>query len=112
MRSVVLTLVLISAATLGGCGDGVLNPKGPIAAAERQIMFNALGIMLAVAETRDIGTTLDPQSYADLAKPSEAVAPFTYRAVTPNLFDGIAALVGQIDDPIRRICLASRRVEQ
>jgi cytochrome o ubiquinol oxidase subunit 2 len=292
MRYVVLALVLISAATLSGCGDGVLDPKGPIAAAERQIMFNALSIMLAivvptilatlgtafwfrasnsrarylpdfkysgrlellvwsipimtvilvggvarlgsydldppkaitsavkpirvqvvsldwkwlfiypqqgiasvnhlvipvstpisieltssgvmnsffvpqlgsqiytmagmttrlnlqadyagtyrgmsanysgagfsdmhfavdalpaqrfddwVAETRDIGTTLDPQSYADLAKPSQAVAPFTYRAVAPNLFDGIVTPVAQIDDPIRGICLASKRVEQ
>jgi cytochrome o ubiquinol oxidase subunit 2 len=48
MRYGVLTLVLISAATLGGCSQGVLDPKGPIAAAERQIMFNSLGIMLAI----------------------------------------------------------------
>jgi cytochrome o ubiquinol oxidase subunit 2 len=39
---------LISAATLGGCSEGVLDPKGPIAAAERQILFNSLGIMLAI----------------------------------------------------------------
>jgi cytochrome o ubiquinol oxidase subunit 2 len=44
-----LTLaVLLGAATLGGCSEGVLNPKGPIAAAERQILFNSLGIMLAI----------------------------------------------------------------
>jgi cytochrome o ubiquinol oxidase subunit 2 len=40
--------VLIGAATLGGCTEGVLDPKGPIAAAERQILFNSLGIMLAI----------------------------------------------------------------
>ncbi|UPJ74180.1 ubiquinol oxidase subunit II [Bradyrhizobium sp. 187] len=34
--------------TLGGCTEGVLDPKGPIAQAERQILFNALGIMLAI----------------------------------------------------------------
>ena len=39
---------LIGAATLGGCSGGVLDPKGPIAAAERQILFNSLGIMLAI----------------------------------------------------------------
>jgi cytochrome o ubiquinol oxidase subunit 2 len=33
---------------LGGCTEGVLDPKGPIALAERQILFNALGIMLAI----------------------------------------------------------------
>src|SRR6266850_4345953 len=43
-----LLAVLIGAATLGGCTDGVLDPKGPIALAERQILFNALGIMLAI----------------------------------------------------------------
>jgi cytochrome o ubiquinol oxidase subunit 2 len=48
MRYGVLALVLISAVTLGGCNEGVLDPKGPIAAAERQIMFNSLGIMLAI----------------------------------------------------------------
>jgi len=47
MRYGLLAVVLISAATLGGC-EGVLDPKGPIALAERQILFNALGIMLAI----------------------------------------------------------------
>jgi cytochrome o ubiquinol oxidase subunit 2 len=48
MRSIVLAILLVSAATLGGCTEGVLNPKGPIALAERQILFNSLGIMLAI----------------------------------------------------------------
>src|SRR3954469_17881372 len=48
MRYGLLAVVLIGAATLGGCSDGVLDPKGPIALAERQILFNALGIMLAI----------------------------------------------------------------
>ena len=47
MRTIVLAIVLV-AATLGGCTDGVLDPKGPIAAAEREILFNSLGIMLAI----------------------------------------------------------------
>src|SRR6266700_5238993 len=41
-------VVLIGVAALGGCTEGVLDPKGPIAVAERQILFNALGIMLAI----------------------------------------------------------------
>ena len=48
MRYVSLTLVLLAAATLGGCDGGVLDPKGPISLAERQILFNATGIMLAI----------------------------------------------------------------
>ena len=48
MRYVLLAVVLIGAATLGGCNEGVLDPKGPIAVANRQILFNSLGIMLAI----------------------------------------------------------------
>jgi len=48
MRYLLLAVVLIGAAALGGCGEGVLDPKGPIAAAERQILFNSTGIMLAI----------------------------------------------------------------
>ncbi len=40
--------ILLSVALLAGCTEGVLDPKGPIAAAERLILFNALGIMLAI----------------------------------------------------------------
>jgi cytochrome o ubiquinol oxidase subunit II len=48
MRYGLPAVVLIGAATLGGCTEGVLDPKGPIAIAERQILFNSLGIMLAI----------------------------------------------------------------
>src|ERR1700691_3658851 len=48
MRYIVLAVVLVGATTLGGCSEGVLDPKGPIAVAERQILFNSLGIMLAI----------------------------------------------------------------
>ena len=48
MRYALRAVGLIGAATLAGCSEGVLSPQGPIAAAERQIMFNSLGIMLAI----------------------------------------------------------------
>src|SRR5258708_5368276 len=48
MRYALLAVALLGAAILGGCSEGVLDPKGPIAAAERKIMFNSLGIMLAI----------------------------------------------------------------
>src|SRR6266568_8480359 len=47
-RLLVSAIVLVSAVALGGCTEGVLDPRGPIAADERQILFNALGIMLAI----------------------------------------------------------------
>src|SRR5215813_9183128 len=48
MQYLILAIVLLGAATLGGCSEGVLDPKGPIAVAERQIMFNSTAIMLAI----------------------------------------------------------------
>src|ERR1700722_13249043 len=48
MRYGLLAVVLIGAVTLGGCTDGIFDPKGPVAVAERQILLNALGIMLAI----------------------------------------------------------------
>src|SRR5271154_6980131 len=48
MRYVLLAAVLTAAAILGGCNEGVLDPRGPIAFANRQILLNSLGIMLAI----------------------------------------------------------------
>jgi cytochrome o ubiquinol oxidase subunit 2 len=48
MRYSAPAVVLICVAILGGCSQGVLDPKGPIASAEREILFNSLGIMLAI----------------------------------------------------------------
>jgi cytochrome o ubiquinol oxidase subunit 2 len=48
MRYGVLAVVWVAAMALGGCSQGVLDPHGPIASAERQILFNSLGIMLAI----------------------------------------------------------------
>jgi len=48
MRYGLLAVALIGVATLGGCTEGVLDPRGPIAAADRQILLNSLGIMLAI----------------------------------------------------------------
>jgi cytochrome o ubiquinol oxidase subunit 2 len=56
MRYSALAVVFISAATLGGCSQGVLDPKGPIASAEREILFNSLGIMLAIVIPTIIAT--------------------------------------------------------
>ena len=40
--------VLIVSSALCGCTEGVLDPKGPIAAGERLILLNSVGIMLAI----------------------------------------------------------------
>jgi cytochrome o ubiquinol oxidase subunit 2 len=43
-----LLVTLLSAATFGGCSGGVLDPQGPVGAANAKIMLNALGIMLVI----------------------------------------------------------------
>jgi len=48
MRYAVLAVLLTGAAMLGGCSQGVLDPKGPIASAEREILLNSTAIMLVV----------------------------------------------------------------
>jgi cytochrome o ubiquinol oxidase subunit 2 len=42
-----------------------------------------------VARTREAGPELSAVTYAELTKPSQAVAPFTYRSVERGLFDNI-----------------------
>jgi cytochrome o ubiquinol oxidase subunit 2 len=51
-----IAAILLGSAALAGCAEGVLAPQGPIAAAERQILFNALGIMLAIVIPTIIAT--------------------------------------------------------
>jgi cytochrome o ubiquinol oxidase subunit II len=48
MRRAFLGIPFVGAATLAGCSEGVLDPKGPVASAERLILFDSLGIMLAI----------------------------------------------------------------
>ena len=52
-----------------------------------------------VAETRGAEPVLDEHAYADLVKPTEAVTPFTYRAVTPDLFSSILSGGKRPNDP-------------
>jgi cytochrome o ubiquinol oxidase subunit II len=48
MRYAVLALVLVAAVTLGACSQGVLDPQGPIASAQRLLLINSTAIMLVV----------------------------------------------------------------
>ena len=56
MQNIVFAGLLIGAAALSGCTEGVLDPKGPIASAELQILFDATGIMLAIVIPTMIAT--------------------------------------------------------
>jgi len=47
------------------------------------------GFKAWVLRTKSVGPSLTPSSYASLARPSEAVRPFSYRDTTPRLFESI-----------------------
>jgi cytochrome o ubiquinol oxidase subunit II len=87
-------------------GDGFSDMRFTVDAVESD------GFARWVREARETGLALDAQSYADLAKPSQAVAPFTYRAVTADLFSGIVNTASAADDPSQRICTTSQRAER
>jgi cytochrome o ubiquinol oxidase subunit 2 len=61
-----------------------------------------------VDATRNTGPALDAQAYADLVKPSTAVARFTYRSVAPNIFSHILS-ARRPDDASRLTTPASQR---
>jgi cytochrome o ubiquinol oxidase subunit II len=64
-----------------------------------------------VSQAREAGPVLDTQSYKNLAKPSKAIAPFTYRAVAADLFSGVVNTASTAGDPSQLICSTSQRVE-
>jgi cytochrome o ubiquinol oxidase subunit II len=48
MHKALLAVSLLGVTTLGGCSEGILDPQGPIASAERLLLFNSTEIMLVV----------------------------------------------------------------
>jgi cytochrome o ubiquinol oxidase subunit 2 len=65
-----------------------------------------------VDATRNVGVELNATTYAELAKPSAAVTPFTYRAVAPGLFGSILISEVQSDDAMCRKYPTSMRAEK
>jgi cytochrome o ubiquinol oxidase subunit 2 len=65
-----------------------------------------------VDTARNVGGELNATTYAQLVKPSAAVAPFTYRAVAPGLFDSIRMSEMQSDDAMCRRNPTSLRAEK
>src|ERR1700754_5336905 len=55
-RAAALAVGLIGTTMLAGCSEGVISPQGPIASAEKEILFNSLGIMLAIVIPTIIAT--------------------------------------------------------
>src|SRR5215208_2764729 len=51
-----LAAVVVLAPTLASCQSGVLDPQGPIGAAQRTILINALAIMLVIVVPTIVAT--------------------------------------------------------
>jgi cytochrome o ubiquinol oxidase subunit 2 len=61
---------------------------------------------------RNVGVELNVTSYAELAKPSASVTPFTYRSVAPGLFGRIMLSDMQSGDEMCRSYPTSMRAEK
>jgi cytochrome o ubiquinol oxidase subunit 2 len=113
---------LIGAATLSGCTEGVLDPKGPIATAERQILFNSLGIMLAIVIPTILATLGVAYWFRSSNKRARYLPDFTYSGriemlvwsipIMTVLLVGGVAWVGSHDlDPPKPITSAAKPVK-
>jgi cytochrome o ubiquinol oxidase subunit 2 len=122
MRYGLLAVVLIGAATLGGCTEGVLDPKGPIATAERQILFNSLGIMLAIVIPTILATLGVAYWFRSSNQRARYLPDFTYSGriemlvwsipIMTVLLVGGVAWVGSHDlDPPKPIASAAKPVK-
>jgi cytochrome o ubiquinol oxidase subunit 2 len=121
MRYAVLPVVLIGAATLGGCTEGVLDPKGPIAGVERQILFNSLGIMLAIVIPTILATLGVAYWFRSSNKLASYLPSFEYSgrlevlvwsipAMTVLLVGGVAWVGAHDLDPRKAIASTSKPV--
>src|SRR5215470_14470487 len=121
MRYAVLTVVLIGVVALGGCSEGVLDPKGPIASAERLIMLNSTGIMLAIVIPTILATLGVAWWFRASNKRARYLPDFDYSGrlellvwsipIMTVLLVGGVAWIGSFDlDPPKRIASAVKPV--
>ena len=116
-----VAIVLIGVVALGGCTEGVLDPKGPISAAERQILFNSLGIMLAIVIPTIVATLAVAAWYRASNKRARYLPEFEYSerlevlvwaipAMTVLLVGGVAWVGAHDLDPRRPIESAAKPI--
>jgi cytochrome o ubiquinol oxidase subunit 2 len=65
-----------------------------------------------VASRQGAGPVLDAQAYADLVKPSKAIAPFTYQSIAPGLFASVLNAGLQPNDGLRVTYPEPKRAER
>jgi cytochrome o ubiquinol oxidase subunit 2 len=114
MRRNVTLVFLFATAALGGCSEGILDPKGPVAVAERQILFNSLGIMLAIVIPTILATLIIAFWFRSSNTRARYLPDFSYSgrleilvwsipAMTVLLVGGVAWLGAHDLDPRRPI---------
>jgi len=119
MRCVWLFVVLTGAAALGGCSECVLDPRGPISIAERQILFNATGVMLAIVIPTMVATLGVAFWFRDSNKRAVYWADFKYSGriellvwsipLMTVLLVGTVAWIGSFDlDPPKPIASSTK----
>jgi cytochrome o ubiquinol oxidase subunit 2 len=116
-----LAVVLIGGATLAGCTEGVLDPKGPIAAGERLILFNSVSIMLAIVIPTIVATLVVANWYRASNKRARYRPDFEYSerlellvwaipAMTVLLVGGVAWVGSHDLDPRKPIASPARPI--
>jgi cytochrome o ubiquinol oxidase subunit 2 len=114
-------IIFIAAEALSGCTEGVLDPKGPIAVAERQLLFNALGIMLAIVIPTILATLGVAAWFRASNKRARYLPDFEYSgrlevlvwaipAMTVLLVGGVAWVGSHDLDPRRPIASAAKPI--
>ena len=87
-------LVMVSLlASLAGCGETVLSPIGPVGAAERTILLNALAIMLAIVVPTIVATLAFAWWYRSGNSRARYLPNFQYSGQLELLVWSIPALV-------------------
>jgi cytochrome o ubiquinol oxidase subunit 2 len=65
-----------------------------------------------IAAAQGNGPVLDPAAYADLLKPSQAIVPYTYRSVAPEMFHNITRSAMMTGESVPFTCSTMQRAEK
>jgi cytochrome o ubiquinol oxidase subunit 2 len=122
MSSLRRMCALVMPLTLEGCRTGVLSPAGPIGAANRTILLDALVIMLAIVVPTILAILAFAWWFRDSNKHARRQPTFTYSgrvelivwsipALVVFFLGGIAWIGSQLLDPARPIASATKPLE-
>jgi cytochrome o ubiquinol oxidase subunit II len=122
MSSLRRMCALVMPLTLEGCRTGVLSPAGPIGAANRTILLDALVIMLAIVVPTILAILAFAWWFRDSNKHARRQPTFTYSgrvelivwsipALVVFFLGGIAWIGSQLLDPARPIASTTKPLE-